>query len=67
MTENNKEVIEKAQDLIDQPITYKKMIEHLGLPIKSGKGKVAQLRALTRYMKIDKQKSPTRFIIRENL
>ena len=58
-------VIEKAKDLIDKPMPYKKMMEYLGLPIKAGQSKVSQLRHLASYMKIDRQNSPTRFIIKE--
>ena len=63
--ELTEEIIEAAQQIINIPLSYKKLMIHLGQNILAGKSKVCQIEDLKRAFNIEIQRKPTRYIIKE--
>ena len=63
--ELTEEIIAAAQQIINIPLSYKKLMIHLGQNILAGKSKVCQIEDLKRAFNIEIQRKPTRYIIKE--
>lgn len=59
------EVIRSAQEIIGVPLPYKKLVNHLGQKVLTGKSKICQIQDLERIFDIEIQRKPTRYIIKE--
>lgn len=63
--ELTEEIVKAAQSIINIPLPYKKLMNHLGQEILSGKSKICQIEDLKRAFNIEIQRKPTRYIIKE--
>lgn len=62
LTEEN---VSKLKTILGQELKYKLLCEKIGIPIKSGASKRAQLKDLQSYCKLEVLEKPTRFIVKE--
>lgn len=63
--ELTEEIVKAAQSIINVPLSYKKLMNHLGQEILSGHSKISQIEDLKRVFDIEIQRKPTRYIIKE--
>lgn len=59
------EIIEKLKAIEGQELKYKPLCEAIGIPIKTGESKMAQIKNLAVYCDLIKLEKPTRYLVKE--
>lgn len=61
----SKENLENLKSIIGKEVKYKQMCEIIGIPVKSGASKKAQIKDLQSYCSLSILKNPTKFVVEE--